>query len=389
MKKLIFTVLISSLLGFAYGQMASVTYDYELNRFAENEPLPAETSFLINGSAPENINYIEAGIFSAGGKDNRPALAMGIWKQPYNRTGNDFHIPINFPLQAGKTYDLLISYFHPIDETERRQLYEQLAKYIEAYLVQSFEIKNKKIRLINSPRQTYKELNDLLKDGLNRYRGTTEPLFNEFSDIVRLQLERIDGKSINGSITTVSKTDTPAENAVQKSLPAPIDELRDFVDSEIKFVLNKNIAVLADRRYIDNYESESLKGYFGLDIGYGAAFFGGGLDDPNYDNGLYLGLGFPLSTSRIAPKFLRNASLGFGVFLNNMEDQERNVISGPILQRPFYLGLDYKLFSFIHFNFGAAFLERQANDNGTNAAVLVRPFVGISGKINISLSLGN
>lgn len=389
MKKFTLTIVLAFLTGILYAQVTSITYDYELNRFAENEPLPAESSFLINGSAPESINYIEISLYTPNGKEDREPLATGVWKQPYNRTGNDFHVPINFQLQAGKTYDLDISYFHPVEQTTRRQLYDQLSKYVEAYLVQSFRLKNEKIRLINSARQTYKELNDLVEDGLRRYRGTTEPLFDGFSDIIRLKLEQMDGRQINQSIVSIPEEDSLAKTDDRQSLPPVIAELRNFINSEIKFVLNKDVVELADRRYIDNYETVTRKGYFGLNIGYGAAFFGGEIDDPNYDNGLYLGLGLPLSTSRIAPRFLRNASLGFGVFLKDMQDQENNVLSGPVIDRPFYLGLDYKLFSFVHVNFGAAFLERQADGNGTNAAVLIRPFVGVSGKINVSLSLGN
>lgn len=381
MNKLALTTTLLLFTGALFAQMVSITYDYELNRFTENEPLPAETSFLINGAAPENVTYVEVSIYTQQGRENREPLSTSSWKQPFDRTGNTFHVPISYKLQEDKTYDLGIRYFRPIDSTERVLLFEQLNKYLRAYLWQSFEIRKGEIRLVNSPKQTYKSMNTLVTDALQRYRGTVEPIFRDFSDIALLQLQQADGKEVKDPDF---KQDTAS---LQDALPVVYGNLQNILAGELKFALNKEIVVLTDQRYIDNYDTENRPGYFGLNVGYGASFFGGEVDNPNYDSGLYLALGVPLSTSRIAPKFLRNASLLAGVFVNNLEDDQQREISGPVLGRPYFLGLDYKLFSFVRINAGAALLERRKETNGSSESVLIRPFVGISGKINISLSL--
>jgi len=65
-----------------------------------------------------------------------------------------------------------------------------------------------------------------------------------------------------------------------------------------------------------------------------------------------------------------------------------------IVGRPVYLGLDYKLFEFVRFNAGAAFLEKTemivsgAEAGQTNTKAFIRPFVGLSARIDLSIGFG-
>ena len=78
-----------------------------------------------------------------------------------------------------------------------------------------------------------------------------------------------------------------------------------------------------------------------------------------------------------------------GVFTKNLEGDGGKEISGPLVGRPFYLGLDYKLFQFVRFNAGGAVLEEPelAGMDNSNKRIFVQPFIGLSAKINLSLSL--
>ena len=100
---------------------------------------------------------------------------------------------------------------------------------------------------------------------------------------------------------------------------------------------------------------------------------------------------FPLANSTLAPKFLRNSSLTLGAFLQDFEDTDGNKVTGFLVGTPTYLGLDYKLFEFIRFNAGATFLEKekvgQMSDDITSS-LLVRPFIGLSARIDLTVSLG-
>lgn len=151
---------------------------------------------------------------------------------------------------------------------------------------------------------------------------------------------------------------------------------------------------LAISRYVDDYGTEKKQGFFSLSLGYGGVYLSGSWDDFTYDAAPYAGIAFPLSNSTIAPKFLRNSSVVLGAFLDNFEDEDGNEVTGMIVGRPFYAGLDYKLFEFVRFNAGAAFLEKtetitsgpEAGQTSTQA--FIRPFVGLSARIDLSIGFG-
>ena len=368
----------------AISQTATVTYDYEFNRMGENEPLPSETDFIISGALPETVNYVQVSIFSAKGKEDREPIATGNWKMPYEYGGGQFHVPITTPLAAGKKYDVQIDYFAAVDSADLEAIYATLATYLRSYLYQSFEIKKNKVVLRNSAKQTYQEMNTLVTDGLRRYRSTTEPLFEGFSEIVRIKLEEADGAATSYQYTQPIVDSLNRNVAIERRLPDVLEDLDLFVMSELKFALNKDLSERVDHRYLQDYPTEKRSGYFGVNFGYGAAFFGS--EFSNNDQGFFVGLNYPLASSRIAPRFARNASLGLGVFTNNFEDTTGRTITGPVINRPFYLALEYKLIYFIRLGVGAAFLEREAADNGGTNAVLIRPFVGLSARINLSVS---
>ncbi len=368
----------------AISQTATVTYDYEFNRMGENEPLPSETDFIISGALPETVNYVQVSIFSAKGKEDREPIATGNWKMPYEYGERRYHVPITTALAAGKKFDVQIEYFAPVDSAELATIYHTMATYLRSYLYQSFEIKKNKVVLRNSARQTYQEMNTLVTDGLRRYRSTTEPLFEGFSEIVRLKLEEADGAPTTYQYTRPTQDSLSQNIAIERRLPDVLEDLDLFVMSELKFALSKDLSERVDYRYLEDYPTEKRSGYFGVNVGYGAAFFGD--EFSNNDQGLFLGLNYPLASSRIAPRFFQNASLGLGVFTNNFEDNQGRTVTGPVINRPFYLALEYKLIYFIRLGVGAAFLEREAADNGGTNAVLIRPFAGLSARINLSVS---
>lgn len=369
----------------ATAQMPTVSYDYELNRLRGNEPLPSETEFMVMGATPPNVNFVEISLFSGSGREDREPITVGDWKMPFDSSSEEFQVPITHPLPPGKKYDLQVDYYAPVDSADLQAIYQTLVTYIRSYLFQSFEINKNKIKLRNSSKQTYRELNTLVTDGLRRYRSTTEPLFEGFSEIVKLKLEDADGAETTYRYAQVVADSVEANVAIRRELPDALNDLSLFILSELQFALSKDLSERIDHRYVDNVGTDKSSGYFGIDVGYGGAFFGNEIS--NYDSDFYLGLDYPLATSATAPRFFRNASLGFGVFLNNFEDKDERTITGPVIKRPFYVALQYKLIYFIRLNLGASVLEREAVESDRDNAVLVRPFVGLSARVNVSLSL--
>ncbi len=372
-------------IAFATAQYATVNYDFEMNRFGENEPLPAEQSILFTGNIPESVDIVEISVFTARGKDNRESLSTAVWKRPFNREGSVFNVPLNYKLQASKAYDLLIGFYSTIGREEQSEVYRQLTVNLDAYLDQTFGVKKNSIKLTRNTRQIISDMNDIVTSGLKNYRSRTFWGFEGFSDIVRQKLNTVEKADLSKAQYIFSSGDEEEQRRLYREQLT--NELKQLVHSEVKFLMNSEMAILIDRRYVDDYETEKRSTFFALNAGYGGVWLNDKLDSKSsFGDSPYLGLGFPLSTSTIAPKFFRNASLTLGVFTQNFENESGDKISGPIVNRPLYVGLDYKLFSFVRFNAGAALLEEQGN-NGDGNKIFVRPFIGLSAKVNISLGL--
>lgn len=166
----------------------------------------------------------------------------------------------------------------------------------------------------------------------------------------------------------------PKDNSAQQAevqrqgvLLERIEDLKNIICTEVLDLMNTPWSKLTISRFVDDYETEQKKGTFSVSLGYEGVYLDGKLDNLSYGSSLYAGLAFPLSNSTIAPKFLRNSSVVLGVFFNDFEDQSGNKVGGLIFDKPFYLGLDYKLFEFVRFNAGAVALEKSSPIAGSDA----------------------
>lgn len=370
-----------------FPQYATVRYDYEKNRFGENEPLPAERPLVITGSTPPKTELVEISIFKQDGRSDRAPLTTAIWKRPFDKTGNTYEVSVNYRLTSARKYDLLISYFRLCSEAERAEFFRQLTVNIDAYLAQTIAPREKGFDLKAGSRTLINDLNDIVAAGLKQYRIRSGQSFEGFSDLVRQQIEGLDKVKLS---KTVTEGQLPAREAYRDTLLA---ELKTLIHAEVRFLLNNDIVVLTDSRLVDDYETEKrTDSYFSVNFGYGGVYLSGKLQEASsFGDAPYLGVGFPLATSTIVPKFFRNASVNLGFFLRDFTNEAGEEISGPIFNRPLYAGLDYKLFAFIRVNAGAAFLEKTnlpaGANSGDNSDFFVRPFLGLSAKVNVSLSL--
>ncbi len=388
MKKIIILLFVALTIQ-SFGQLSTINYEGELNQLNNGLPLPAEQKLLLVGDIPVTVNLVELDLYTTKGKNDRDALYENRWKRPVNNNGTQFRLPINYQLNAGKSYDFVLSYYHKLSSEQTVQLYQQLVKNLDNYVEQSFQIGNKKVLFSKKTKRMMKDLDEVVKVGLSNYRTTNQSTFNGFSDIIAGQLEKIDDASLNKAERVIEEADkNKAKRSYQEKM---IADLKDMIHTEVQSVMNDEWNGLSQQHRVDAVETEKRNGYFSLNVGYGAVYLDGDIDNLSYGAAPYVGLAFPLSTSTIAPKFFRNASVTVGVFTKNFDGENESEITGPIIKRPVYLGLDYKLFQFVRFNAGAAFLEEVGADNGQvggiEKRVFIRPFVGVSAKINISVGL--
>ncbi len=385
---LIITFIICSIVSMN-AQYETVLLNYEKSYFGENQPLPAEKYFIINGTIRPDVNYVEIQLFNAKGKDNRKALIKNFWKRDFNNSAPAFNLPVNYKLKEGKDYDILINFFRTITEKERASLSRDIYGTLDAYVDQSFNFSNKKMKLLQNDRQVINDLNEIVERGMSLYRSRTQATFPGYSDMVKLKLEQIQGVKLKKAEKMEMDTDSSgARMGLRSKL---IKELKFILHKEAAPYLNAEIYVLLDDKYIDNYPTETIRDAYFLapHFGYGGVAFNTNPDEFDYDSKMYVGLSVPLA-KRSKNKFLSNTSISFGAFLSNFEDQDGNKISGPLFNIPTYVSLGYRPFGFFRVQAGVAFLEDDS-DAGTafKEKVAIRPFVGISAELNVWFNLNN
>ncbi len=388
----------------AVAQFATVTYDRSLNVFGNYEALPSEQPLMFTGLAPAKTDVVEVYVFTYKGKKKRKPLAHASWHREeatVDSAPTTFKIPLSYPLEAGKKYDIYLHYLSLMEDDEKEMLEKTLMKTMDMYLRKVFDVQGRNLRLDGKVKEVYRHLNKIVYAGLERYTFPEAYGFSGFSELVKEHLASLEKISIS-KLSDFSSSTVPDSLKLgkrrKKSLEktarhaqareAALKALEEVLAAELHTALSGPVWKLTDVRFVNDYPTKARKGYFAVHVGYGTALIQQYPDHLDYGSSAYAGLSFPLATSTLAPVFMRNASLTAGVFFDNFSTQSGLEVSGPVLGRPFYLGLDYKLFQFVRFNAGATFMEMPSdplNPSG-DMRVFAQPFVGLSAKINLSLS---
>lgn len=377
-------------INFSTAQYETVLLNYEKSYFGENQPLPADKYFIINGTIRPDVQYVEISIFSPTGKDDRDPLMSNFWKREFNNTSPVFNLPVNYKLKEGKDYDILINFYRTISSKERAKLSLNIFQTLDAYVDQSFNFSNKKLKLLRNNKQTINDMNQIVKRGMSLYRSRTLATFPGFSDMVKLKLEQIEGIKLKKAekVAMTGDSTTTAGSGMRTQL---INELKAILHQEAAPYLNAEIYVLLDDKFIDNYPTETVRDAYFLapHFGYGGVAYNvSSTDDFSYGSNMYVGLSVPLA-KRSKNTFLSNTSISFGAFLGNFEDDNDNEISGPLFKVPTYVSLGYRPFGFFRIQAGAAFLENVSGNpiSGFDNKVEVRPFIGVSAELNVWFNL--
>jgi len=361
-------------------QVRTVSYDFNRNTFDGDYDLPANSRFNIIGLADSNVHLVELDIYRGyNKKEERNLFYAANWLRASGDNGNQFFLSIKFPLRSGQKYDFNIRFYTPLTAEQLGYTQEMLLTSIQNYLIASARADKRGMVLNSSPEQMRQDLNIIVTDGLAKYRARDGERFKGFSDILVRQLE--DFSSITGSrAKDLSK-------AQESNLADVFNRIMDAIllqaGIETEQYLNNKMLILSDSRILEAYPVENTRNELAINVGYGGAWFSGGFDEFNYGHRPYAGLSFPLGNKAHNKKFWSNASISTGVFFLNFKDNDGNTLKGPIIQRPFYLGLGYKVFSFIRLNAGAVLLEEKVSDGGFINAdrIKVRPFIGISAEL--------
>lgn len=366
----------------SFAQFTAVNYDLERGWFNEGQALPAEKAMVIKAIPPQEVEAVKLTILS---KKRNDVLYEAVWNRQNN---NEMALLIPYKLRASDAYDFRWDFYTPLSVSEREQLKAQIAMTLNTYIDVNLS-GQKQIKLQKSEKKMVKELDAILKDALEYYRTSVPDWKFAFSEVVRLKLEQLEDTDLDATFTKKDSTETRTEirTATRTGLVA---DLRAQIENELELLMNTDFLVNTSSQTVDDYNTESKNGSLAVNVGYGGVYLSGEWDNFTYDDSPYVGLAFPLANSVLGSNFLSNASVTLGVFLNNFEDEDGNEITGLVVNRPIYLGLDYKLFEFVRFNAGATFLESNGNLGGANAGsnIIIRPYVGLSARFDLSVKMG-
>lgn len=362
-------------------QKPTVSFDYDKEHFNENQPLPAETYFVLSSPISVQVKAMEVLLYRGKDKDKDNPLFTTFWKRRAGDQNQVFYLPVNYKLRGGSEYDIHINYYRSVNLQEKKSMSESLHKLLFAYTDQAFDKGAKKIQLIKNTQQTIDDLNSIVKTALIRYKNIESYEFNGFSDLIKTKIEQIEDlkakKSENGE----------RDNHREKVLA----ELVDLLKMETAFVLNSDWVVIGDTKKIDSYPTEKTKNILTFQVGYGGTYLDGGVDDLSYGSAPQIGMVFPLGKAAFSSRFWSQSSIVAGFYLNNFENADGTKVTGPIVGRPLYAGLGYNVFRFVRFNAGISILEDQGTNNGSITGlenrVFVRPFVGLTADIKLWIDL--
>lgn len=366
-----------------FAQYEAAVFDYEMNYFNNGQPLPAEEKILFTGNLTKQAERVEIEVYKGGTAGQRDPLYTSTWKRGGNSTQESFHSPFNFPLKGNSEYDIQIAYFSPLLPKETASLTDALLTSLDLYLEQAVQADGKKVSLSRSGKRLLQDMNELVEEKLTPLRFKDESRFTGLSMTVQVYLDRLEDLEL--------PKDDPEK--ARKLLDKRIDRLRELVGKEVREITGQGMLKTTDMRLVRNYSTEKIQRSLALNAGYGGVYLSGNADDFSYGAAPYVGISLPLS-SRPSNPFLNNTSFTVGAFTQNFENLDGTEISGPIFRRPYFVALGYRVFQFVRINAGMVALEERggASNDGSSfvqiESVLLRPFIGVSAEIRLSVGLG-
>ncbi len=384
MRKSILCALLAMFGHFSFAQYETVEFNYEKSTFNNGQPLPAETYFEITGQISRTINMVEVQIYDENGYPERDPLYSKIWKRPFNNTTERFVVPLNYNLRGAEEYDFAVLYFRKASEGEIAAFKKELYANLDAYIDQNLDFTQKRISLLKDTRSMVEDMNQIVHSAMSYYRTQINREFEGFSDLVKDDIERVEDSKQN---RILGRKSTEAENLARKK--ELVDDLKTRVHAEVGYILNSGLLALADLKSVDNYKTEKTQTIFTLHGGYGGAYFDESRKNDLFGSGFMAGVTLPLGKKQFSSPFWSNTSIMAGVYFSDFKLDDGITATGPLLKRPYYLGVGYKFYRFLRISAGATLLENDGQVNGqdVSSAIYVRPYISLTADINLWIGL--
>ena len=367
-----------------------VLLEPQKRKINQGSPLPVQTPFTIQVPAGKNIGIIKVNVFKGSHPGN--TIEPTSWTRPVLFDGDFAELPVNIRLRSNTRYGFDVKIYALLSDSEKLVLKEIIHRNLSSYLNATIEAGNKSFTLLKAPAQMVQDLNSIVKRNLSYYQNTQQRGFEGFSDIILLKLQQIGKIKLADADYNVRKPgqDTVLQETDLKSLYAKqvSDELQEAVFTETDNYLSLDFVKPYDAFVIANRETEKSQTVLPIFVGYGGVYLSGDINNLDYDSQPYAGLSFPIGRGN--ETHFGRTSFVVGIFLKNLKNGEGQTITGPIVNRPFFAGLGFRIYDFINLNAGlaATSTEKQTISTFKTENVQLKPFIGLNAQFNLWLGLG-
>ncbi|QMU29776.1 hypothetical protein [Adhaeribacter radiodurans] len=372
-------------------QYKTVIFNYERAYFDDGQPLPAENRFIISGGVSANIDIVEVKIYHSSNTEKAP-FYQNTWEKRPTSPPATFALPINQPLRGNEEYTFVLNYYAKVSIEQQQQLISQINAALGAYIDQSYQVERSSITVLEHPRIIRSDLNAIVRQGLSLHRNQINYSFEGFSDLVYQKLKQLGELNLQKARFNIfAKQDENTKTVKLRYAQEQIAALKLMINQEVAQYAGVQLFGLTDSKRITDYMTEKTKNALALNVGYGGAYYSGTFDNLAYDAAPYAGISLPFGKAPFASPFWAKTSISTGVFLQNLKFGPGNVATGPLVHRPVYVALGYRVLPFIRLNAGATVLQNKLTSSTSTDLnldkVYIRPFLGLSMEINLWLNL--
>jgi hypothetical protein len=370
-------------------QKKSILLEPQTRKINQGDPLPSQSSFDIQVPVGKETGIISIKIF----RGNNPAdiIQHTYWARPMNFRGDFAELPADVKLRNNSKYGFDVTLYALLSDSESNTLREIVHQNISNYINAAIESNSKGIDIDKNAVKTVQDLNSIVKRSLTYYKNTQQREFEGYSDIVSMKIKQVSNARLSNANYNIVRA--PADSAKStdelKAMYASQlkNDLLQIILNETDNYLNLDFVKLYDSFIIPNRVTERSQTVLPLFVGYGGVYLGGNVNDLEYDSKPYAGLSFPLG--RGTENHYGRTSFILGIFLANFKDGSGNTITGPIVDRPVFAGLGYRIYDFINFNAGmvATSTDKQNLSNIKTSNVQLKPFIGLNAQFNLWLGL--
>lgn len=359
-----------------HGQTEKVYFSYSENSFDGNLPLPSEEKFMIKGRVSADVLMVTVDVYR-NVESERSLTSSSKWQRGQDKSAEEFSAMIRHKLRQDTEYDIVIRYFRGTTPEEKKYASDQLREQIVLYLDNQPVKSGRKWSWSKNLNTIVGEVEQIIQDGLADFSDMQGLPFEGLSDQVKMVLENLEAHTLR-----LEKQDTAV--ALLSNTGVYFDRLVGQIMNEVDQYTQAGLLYAFDKRTVLKYSTEKQKNILSISAGYGGVIFNNKKNNGLYDHAPYVGLSVPFGNRALRKPFWSNVSLSAGVFLLNFEDDDGNKVSGPVIQRPIYLGMGYKFLRFVKIQGGVAILETKVDDgNFVNFdQVYFRPYVGIGLEFN-------